>query len=60
MWEVRWTSRHGKYHGDVREELECFVSQELADGFAESLRAAFRLIRHSSETKVTVEKASSK
>lgn len=57
MWEVRWHSRYGQYSGDTRPELECFPSQEEAESFAESLRNAFKLIRHSFGTWVAVQKA---
>jgi hypothetical protein len=59
MWEVRWRSRHGRYSGDTRPELECFTSEAEAAKFAESLRAAFALIKHSSETTISIEQSSS-
>ena len=54
MWEVRWQSRHGKFHADTRPELECFISLESAEAFAVSLRNAFALLRHTSGTTITV------
>lgn len=57
LWEVRWKSRHGPYHSDVRPEVEAFPSRQAAEEFAESLRNAFDLVRHTSGTKVTVRQA---
>lgn len=51
---VRWESRHGEFHGDTKPEVEIFPLKEDAEAFAESLRNAFRLIRHKSGTKVTI------
>lgn len=56
LWEVRWTSRYGEYHYCTKPEMEAFTSPEAADEFAESLRNAFKLIRHTDGTKVTVRK----
>jgi len=58
MYEVRWESRHGEHFHDIRPELECFTSQAAAEDFAESLRKAFALIRHTSGRRVIVGKAS--
>ena len=57
MWEVRWTSRYGEFYGNTRPELECFVSLDEAEAFAQSLRNAFALIRHSSATTIWLKKA---
>ena len=57
MWEVRWESRHGQYLGETKPELECFTSEKLAKEFADSLRAAFRLIRHTWGTDIKICKA---
>lgn len=56
MWEVRWKSRYGQFNGDTRPELECFPSEIAANEFAEALRAAFKLIRHTSGDNVVVRK----
>jgi hypothetical protein len=53
-WEVRWESRHGEYSGDTQPEMEVFTSREEAEAFAQSLRNAFQLIRHSSGTHVAL------
>lgn len=57
LWEVRWTSRNGEYSSDTRPEMEAFPTQEAAGDFAESLRNAFALVRHTSGTRVTVSKS---
>ena len=56
LWHVRWRSRHGQFSSDTREELEGFPSLELANEFADSLKAAFKLLKHTSDTAITVEK----
>ena len=56
LWFVRWYSRSGSFSSDMRKEMEAFSSEEAAEEFAESLRAAFKLIRHTSGNRVTVEK----
>lgn len=56
LWIVRWQARYGTYSGDTREEVEAFTSAELANDFAESLRLAYKLLKHTSGTSVTVGK----
>lgn len=51
---VRWQARFGEFSYDVRECVEAFPNPEDAEKFAESLRAAFKLIRHTSGNKITV------
>lgn len=60
VWSVRWYSRNGEFYTDVKEECEFFTSENTANEFAESLRAAFRLIRHSSKNQVNVTKSVAK
>lgn len=55
-WEVRWTSRHGEYAGDTRQEVEVFTSAEEAEDFRDSLEAAFMILKHTIGTEVTLEK----
>lgn len=57
LWEVRWRSRHGEYHADTQPEIEAFPSRKAAEEFAESLRCAFDLVRHTSGNQVTVRRA---
>ncbi len=59
MWEVRWRSRNGQYYTDTKDELECFPSEAQAKYFAAALKAAFKLIRHTSGTSVSVKKGAS-
>lgn len=57
VWQVRWRSRFGEYSGETRPEVECFTTNEDAERFAKELRAAMALIRHTSNTRVHVEKS---
>lgn len=54
-WEVRWRSRHGQYSGNTRDECEIFTNKDEAHSFAESLRNAFKLIRHVGSDTIKVE-----
>lgn len=57
MWEVRWTSLHGRYSClDQKPELEAFCSEELANEFAQALRDAFKLVGTTAHTRVIVSK----
>ena len=72
MWEVRWASVKGHrglafgmsdQQADIQwgsaqrvPEVEVFYSEQEANDFAESLRAAMRLIRLTCCTEVTVSK----
>lgn len=55
-WTVRWTSRYGSFSGDTRPEMEIFTNYEDALHFKRELKAAFKLIRHSSNTYVDIDK----
>jgi hypothetical protein len=56
-WSVRWYSHYGSYSGDTRKECEFFTSKEDAEHFAEQLRDAYKLIKHTSNTSVSVERS---
>jgi uncharacterized protein YeaC (DUF1315 family) len=56
LWEVRWESRYGEMGSDTRPEMEAFSSEEEARKFKSSLENAFRILRHTSGTRVTLEK----
>jgi hypothetical protein len=56
LWYVRWQSRYSDYSFGVRQEMEAFTSAEAANEFAESLRAAFKLIKHTTGNSVSVVK----
>lgn len=49
LWRVDWTSRHGPWSYSVQEESEIFLVEGDAKKFAESLRGAFKLVRHTAE-----------
>lgn len=56
-WTVRWESKTKNYPYTVRrEECEVFTNPEDAEHFAAEVRNAFKLIRHTAESAVTVEK----
>lgn len=55
-WSVRWTSRYNNYMTGTKQEAEFFTNEKDAEDFAKSLRDAFKLLKHTSDTKVTVEK----
>lgn len=58
LWEVRWTSRHGRYHTDTRPEIEAFPTRQTAEEFRDALLNAYKLLRHAGpETNVTFRKA---
>lgn len=56
LFSVRWISRHGCYNGDVRPEAEFFTSLEDAQAFKNSLNIAYKLLKHTSNINVTIEK----
>ena len=53
-WSVRWVSRYGEYSTNTQKEAEFFSTEESANQFAEQLRKAFKLIKHSSSNIVEV------
>jgi hypothetical protein len=55
-WVVRWESRWGDGMFCTQPEAEVFTTEEDAKKFAESLRSAFKLIRHTDGTEVKVTK----
>lgn len=55
-WFVRWRSRHGEFSNDTKDECEVFLTKEDAEKFATRLKEAFKLIKHTSGTNVTVSK----
>lgn len=54
-WTVRWYSRYGQFSSETRQECEVFTNKADADAFAEQLRLAFKLVRHTSGNQVVVE-----
>lgn len=53
-WVVSWQSRHGIWNTDTKPEYEVFIDEDKAIEFKKALEAAFKLIRHTSRTKVTI------
>lgn len=56
VWTVSWWSRYNEYSFGVNKEFEVFISEGEAEDFAKSLRDAFKLLRYTSGTKITVDK----
>lgn len=56
VWTVRWLSRSGPYSGDLRQEVEAFTSEDEAKAFKEALENAYKLLKHTSGTTVTLTK----
>lgn len=55
-WTVRWESKINNYpYTKRRPEVQMFTNANDANHFAQSLRDAFKLIRHTAESEVTVE-----
>lgn len=54
---VEWTSRYGKYSSDTKQRFEAFTNKSDAEKFAKELKSAFKLIKHTSGTKVKVYKS---
>lgn len=55
---VRWTSRYGEFSHQTQSEAQAFISKQDAEHFAQQLRNAFKLIKHTSGKHVTVERQS--
>lgn len=58
VWMVRWVSRYGSFNTETQKEAQAFTNEEDANHFAQALRDAFALIRHTSQAHVYVEKQS--
>lgn len=48
-WEVRWISRHGSFNSDTRPQIEVFTDETSAKEFANALKEAFKLIKHTGD-----------
>lgn len=55
LYYVRWESRYGAYSHSVKPEVEAFPTLDEANTFADALRSAFKVIRHTSGNKVRVD-----
>jgi len=56
LWIVSWRSRYGEYSSDIKKEYIAFTVKKDAEGFAQSLRDAFKLLKHTSGNIVNLEK----
>ena len=57
LWVVSWVGRFGEFQSQTQKEFEAFASKDVAEDFANDLRQAFKLIKHTSQTEVTVKKS---
>ena len=55
-WEVRWTSRYGEFSGYTEKEARFFPNEDHAKEFKKALEDAFKLIKHTSGTQVSMSK----
>lgn len=53
-WTVSWESRYGQFSGDTQKEFEVFISEEEANQFANQLKDAYKLLKHTHGTKVSI------
>lgn len=56
---VQWYRRHGAYSHDTEKCIEAFPNHQDALEFADSLKAAYKLLQHTSGTSVKVYKKES-
>ncbi len=54
LWIVLWYSRYGKFSTNIQREYEAFPDQRDAIQFRESLISAFKLLRHTHGTDVSI------
>ena len=57
LWSVDWMSRNGAYSSSTQKESEWFPNEQDALEFANGLKAAFKLLKHSGDgTQVVIQK----
>ncbi len=56
LWYVRWMSRHGEYSSHIQPVVEAFTSKEQADEFANTLRAACKVLKYTENIGISVGK----
>ncbi len=56
IWMVSWYGRSGQYSGDTHLESRPFLTSSDANHFKDQLRAAFKLICHTSGDRVWINK----
>ena len=54
LWVVSWISRHGACSYDIRTEFEAFENKQDALDFKQSLENAFKLLKHTHKTNVSI------
>lgn len=55
LWAVRWTARYSDFSAGTMPVMRVFPSKIDAEEFAQSLKAAFKLIQHTSGDHVYIE-----
>ena len=53
-WVVSWKSKHGEYKSDYRQEFEVFLNEDDAKDFKKSLEDAFKILKYSHESIISV------
>ena len=54
LWRVDWYSRYNQYSSGIQKECEFFPNKKDAQDFKIDLDSDFKLIRHTSHTKVYI------
>ncbi len=57
-WTVTWYSKNGEYSTNKEQENAVFLSIDDAEGFKKSLESAFKLLRYTYGTNVTIKENS--
>lgn len=57
LWYVKWWSRDGNYSSNLNKEMEAFTSEKEALEFKSALENAYRLLKYTAGTEVTIERA---
>jgi len=52
LWTVEWTSRYGEFSSETKQEFEAFPIEKDAMDFHLALIEAYKLVRHTSGTKI--------
>ncbi len=53
-WVVSWKSRYGDYSAQTTKEYEVFTSEQDAEDYKDQLKAAFKILRFTDGTNVSV------
>jgi len=56
MWVVSWSSRYGRFSGEIKTRFQAFFKEEDAIALKKALNDANKLIGNTSDTDVYIEK----